>query len=99
MPDRYRKKPVPVDAVQLAADGGNAADLAAWSGARVRYALTDPTDPTSLQTFLDVPGSDATRTTTAAAGDWIVSTPGGGFLAVPAADFAATYEPADTEES
>lgn len=92
-PAHYTKRPVTIEAEQLAEDGSNADALVAWIGrgdATIRRALARPTDPKSLRVYIDIRTLEGTMT--ADPGDWIIRGVQGEFYPAKPAIFAETYE-------
>jgi hypothetical protein len=85
--DRFRKRPVEIEARQLADDADWPA-IAAWCGATPHaHALGDLKDQLAIPTLEGV--------IWASVGDWIIRGIKGEFYPCRADIFAATYEPAD----
>lgn len=85
-PQEFRKKPVVIEAMQVAAE--NVATVAAWCGAPYR-----PHDDVVAAPHLLIPTLEGTMR--AEIGDWIIRGVKGEFYPCKPDIFAATYEPAD----
>lgn len=83
MANKYRKKPVVIEAMQY--DGKNALAILEWA----KWGEVNE----DVLGGLEIPAPEGT--TTAKPGDWVIRGIDGNFYACPSATFDATYEPAE----
>lgn len=93
-PEKWRKKPITIEAVQLTRD--NRADVAAWCGGHYE------TDALYRAAGMNPDGSMMIRTlegwVKASVGDWIIRGVKGEFYPCKPDSFSATYEPDEVTE-
>lgn len=90
MPERYRKKPVVIEAEQLTEE--NAPELAEWCGGNLYRRGMDEGGPLCILIIT------LKYTHRADIGDWIAKGAAGEFYLVPPDLFAETYEKVDDAE-
>ncbi|MGV0627176.1 hypothetical protein [Mycolicibacter minnesotensis] len=86
-PQRYRKKPVEIEAMRLRQD--NAVEVANWCGGRAFYDAK-ASDRTDVYVAVDIPTLEGTMR--AAVGDYVIRGVKGEFYPCKPDIFAATYE-------
>ena len=92
----HRRRPLDVDARQVAAD--TAAETAAWCGGRL-YVVTDTAEtPPAVSVWIEIPTLGGAQLENAYLGQWIIRA-GDDVVVRPAAAFAAEYEPIDDQET
>lgn len=90
MPDRYRKKPVVIEAMRVTPE--NVDEVAAWCGGRV-HREAKSSDPTDVYTALDIPTLEGVmRAQTYRGGDYIIRGVQGEFYPCKPDIFEASYE-------
>ena len=88
MANKYRKKPVVIEAMQFTGQS-NVRDLASWCGGR-HTADAKPSDPGDISHKLLIPTLEGVMT--ASLGDWIIKGVKGEFYPCKPDIFEATYE-------
>ena len=88
MIQRFRKKPVEIEAVRFFR--GNAEEVAAWCGGRYRRGQSKPSDPDDFPEWLDIPTLE--NVMKASLGDWVIRGVRGEFYPCKPDIFAETYE-------
>ena len=106
MAERYRKKPVEIEAMQLTRE--NVAEVAAWCGGRV-VEDPKPSDPTDVYVALDIPTLEGVMRAETfhsstwdgrryRGGDFVIRGVQGEFYPCKPDIFDATYEPVPEPE-
>lgn len=86
-PQRFRKKPVEIEAVRF--DQSNGSVVAKWCGGRNQFEAK-ASDPTDIAEWIDIPTLEGTMR--ANLGDWIIRGVAGEFYPCKPDIFDATYE-------
>lgn len=89
-PQKYRKKPVVIEAAHLTREGAH--EVATWCGGRV-VEEAKASDPTDVYLGLDIPTLEGIMR--ASVGDYVIRGVQGEFYPCKPDIFAATYEPAE----
>lgn len=87
MPDRFRKKPVVIEAMPFRRE--NAEEVASWCGGQVVHDVK-PSDHDDVATWVRIPTLEGVMT--AQLGDWVIKGVQGEFYPVKNDIFEATYE-------
>lgn len=90
-PQKYRKKPVEIEAVRLTDEPGSADDVAAWCGGRAIHEES-PRDYTDVYIAVDIPTLEGIMR--ASEGDYVIRGVQGEFHPCKPDIFKATYESA-----
>jgi hypothetical protein len=86
---RYRKKPVEIEAMRLSDTQESALAVAEWSGGH--YSPDSNSDRTDVMHFVIIPTMEGNML--ASPGDWVIRGVQGEFYPCKPDIFAATYEP------
>lgn len=86
-PQKYRKKPVVIDAILFTTSNGSA--IAQWCGGRNRFE-EKASDPTDVAEWIDIPTLEGVMR--ANLGDYVIRGVKGEFYPCKPDIFAATYE-------
>lgn len=90
-PQKFRKKPVVIEAMKFDGSLNGSKECAAWCGGRANYD-PKPSDPTDVFVSVSIPTLEGVMTATG--GDFIIKGVQGEFYPCKPDIFAATYEAA-----
>jgi hypothetical protein len=88
-PQRFRKKPVEIEAMKFGGSVTSGEECAAWCGGEFVFD-PKPSDPTDVHVSIRIPTLEGVMT--ASAGDWIIRGVQGEFYPCKPDIFDATYE-------